>query len=168
MAETFTGLIKVAVAGTLTNSADIGSSSYIVNYSKSYPLTNGTGADMANMIWTDTRTIAASTTEDLDLYGVLTSTFNTTLNFTKIKGIIVSAAAGNTNNVVIGGDANGLAGWIGNVNDVVNVRPGGTFALIANDATAYPVTTSTGDILQIANSSSGTSVTYDILIIGCV
>ncbi len=168
MAETFTGTVKIACTGTLANTADIGSSTYVLNYSKSYPLTNGTGADMANMIWTDTRTIAASTTEDLDLYGSLTSTFNTTLNFTKIRGIIISAAATNTNNVVVGGDANGLAGWIGNVNDLINVRPGGTFAIMANDATAYPVTNTTGDILQIANSSSGTGVTYDIIIVGCV
>lgn len=168
MAETFTGTMKVAVNGTLVNSADIGSSTYSVNYNKSYALTNGTGADQANMIWTDTRTLAASTTEDLDLYGVLTSTFNTTLNFTKIKGIIVSAAAGNTNNVLVGGDAAALVGWVGDPDDVIVVRPGGTFCSIASDATAYAVTNTTGDILQIANSSSGSSVTYDIIIIGCV
>lgn len=168
MAETFTGTIKVATNGTLVNSADIGSSTYSVNYNKSYALTNGTGADQANMIWTDTRTLAASTTEDLDLYGSLVSTFNTTLNFTRIKGIIISAAAGNTNNVLVGGDSAGLAGWVGNVNDLIVVRPGGTFCLIATDATSYAVTNTTADILQIANSSSGSSVTYDIILIGCV
>ena len=33
-------------------------------------------------------------------------------------------------------------------------------------ATGATVTTLTGDILLVANSSSGTSVTYDIVIIG--
>lgn len=168
MAETFTGSVKISATGALANPVDIGNRDYTFNYSKSYTITNGTGADQANQVWTDARTIAASGSDDLDLYGVLTNAMGTTLNFTRIKCIIVSAAAANVNNVLVGGDAAGLAGWVGNVNDYIVVRPGGTFALMANDATAYAVTNTTADILQIANSSSGTSVIYDIVIIGCV
>lgn len=168
MSETFTGSFKVAATGTLTSSADLVTNTSVLNYSKSYTIANGTGADMANMIWSDTRTLSASATEDLDLAGVLTNTFGTTITFTKIKGIIVSAAAANTNNVVVGGGTAGLINWVGNVNDVVNVRPGGTFALMANDATAYAVTATTADILKIANSAGTTSVTYDIVLIGTV
>jgi len=40
------------------------------------------------------------------------------------------------------------------------------FAVYDPSAGGYAVTNSTGDILQIANSSSGTSVTYDIIVIG--
>jgi hypothetical protein len=34
------------------------------------------------------------------------------------------------------------------------------------DATAYAVTATTADLLKVANSSSGTGVTYDIAVIG--
>lgn len=79
------------------------------------------------------------------------------------------AAAANTNNVVVGGAAsNGFINWVGDATDVINVRPGGVFMLVAPDSTAYAVTASTGDILKVANSSSGTSVTYTIVIIGVV
>lgn len=168
MAETYTGTVKLSVVGTLLKDIDIGTVSHLVNYTASNTLTNGTGADSANMVWVDTRTLTASSSENLDLAGVLVNALGTTLTFTKIKGIIVAASSANTNNVVIGGNANALVNWVGNANDVVNVTPGGIFCLTAPGATAYAVTASTGDILQIANSSSGTSVTYDIILIGVV
>lgn len=168
MAQTFTGSLKVAVTGTLTNSSDLGTDTSVINYSKSYGITNGTAADNANMIWSDTRTLNASTAEDLDLAGGLTNAFGTTVTFTKITGIIISAAAANTNLVLVGGDANGFVNWVASATDIIKVRPGGTFALYSNDATGYAVTGGTGDVLQIENSSSGTSVTYDIILIGCV
>lgn len=166
MAETFTGSLKLTLVGALSADSDIGTRNYNVNYSKSYAITNGTSANQANQIWTDTRTISASGSDDIDLAGVLTNAFGTTLTFTAIKGIIVCAATENTNNVVIGGDANGLIGWVGNANDVVNVKPGGIFAIYDPSAVGYAVTASTGDILQIANSAGTTSVTYDIIVIG--
>lgn len=164
----FSGSIKLSVSGTYTGSVDIGSVAQNIGYASTISLTNGTGADQANMIFTDTRTLAASTTEDLDLAGGLTDVFGTTITFTKIKGIIIKASSSNTNNVVVGGDANGLVNWVGAANDIINVRPGGMFCIMAPDATAYAVTGSTGDILQVANSSSGSSVTYDIILIGIV
>lgn len=168
MATTFSGSFKVTANGTLTSSADLTTDTSVLSYSKSYTISDGTGADQANMVWSDTRTLTASSTEDLDLAGSLTNAFGSTLTFTKIKGIIVEAASANTNNVLVGGDANGLAGWVGNVADYIVVRPGGVFSIYAPDSTAYAVTGGTGDILQIANSAGSTSVTYNIVIIGCV
>lgn len=168
MAKTFSGSLKVSATGSLTNPQDLGSSSYVLNYNKSYSIANGTAADQANMIWTDTRTISASGSDDLDLAGVLSDVYGASITFTKIKGIIVSAAAANTNLVLVGGNTNGFINWVADKTDIIKVRPGGVFALYAGDSTGYAVTASTGDILTIANSSSGTSVTYDIVIIGCV
>jgi hypothetical protein len=169
MATTFSGGIKLTATGLLTKDSDLGSLTYTLNYAYSKAMTNGTGADQANMVWTDTRTISASGTDDLDLAGVLTDAFGATITFTKIKGMIVVAASGNTNDVVVGGDASAaLVNWVGNANDVVNVKPGGLFAAVAPNSAGYAVTATTGDILQIANSSSSTSVTYDIILIGTV
>lgn len=168
MAETLTASIKLMVNAQLAGDSDLGERAYSLPYSKTVSFAHGTGANQANQIWTDTRTINASSSEDLDLYGSLTSALGTTLNFTKIKAIIIAAASTNTNNVVVGGDSNGLVNWVGNANDVVNIRPGGFICLVAPDATAYGVTDSTGDILQIANSAGSSSVTYDIIVIGVV
>ena len=50
--------------------------------------------------------------------------------------------------------------------DGLDVKPGGCFLWLAPDATGVAVTAGTGDLINIANSSSGTSVTYDVVIIG--
>lgn len=168
MAITFDGSISINISGNLGNINDLTSDASPIRYNKVHNWTSGTAIDQANMMWSDTRTLAASTTEDIDLAGVLTNAFGSTITFTRIKAIMISAAATNVNNVVIGGDANALVGWVGATNDLINVRPGGTFLITAPDATAYAVTAGTGDILQIANSSSGSSVIYDIVLIGNV
>ena len=169
MATSFSGSLKLSVSGTLVKDIDLGTLTYNLPYGYSKTITNGTGADNANMFWTDTRTLTASSSESLDLAGSIANAFGDTMTFTKLKGLIIEAASGNTNNVVVGGAAsNAWATWVGNANDVVNVRPGGVLFLYAPDSTSYAVTASTGDILQIANSSSGSSVTYNIVLIGTV
>ncbi len=167
MATTFSGTIGMQLVGQLNKTLDIGTARLDVSYSKKYTLANGTAAEQANMMWTDTRTISASSTDDLDLYGGLTNAFGDTINFAAIKGIFIFASAENINNLLIGGDAsNPLVNYVASGTDIVVVKPGGFFALYDPSAGGYGVTTSTADILQIANSSSGTSVDYDIIVLG--
>jgi len=132
-------------------------------------LGNGTGAGNADVVFHATRTIAASGTDDLDLAGVLTSAFGDVVSFARVKAMIFSAAAANTNNVVVGGAAtNQFNTWVGTATDKVVLRPGATLALLAGsaDSTGYAVTASTGDLLRATNSGAGTSVTYDVIIVG--
>jgi hypothetical protein len=69
--------------------------------------------------------------------------------------------------VLVGGAAsNAWLGWVGDVTDVVKVKPGGSFVWIAPDVNGGAVVAATGDFLKVANSSSGTSITYDVIIIG--
>lgn len=166
MTTTFRGSLAFSFRGFLTKTLDIGTAALTAPYDKKYTLTNGTAADQENMMWTDTRTIAESGTDDLDLYGGLTNAFGDTINFTTVKGIFIFAAAANTNNLVIGGDTNANVNWVGNANDVIVVKPGGMFCLYDPSAGGYGVTNTTADVLQITNSSSGTGVDYDIIIIG--
>lgn len=174
------GGLDVAASGILTTSLTLkinatgsstahGLSTVTDPVSSDYTLSlsSGTGANQASNFFHDQRTLSASASEDLDLAGVLTNGFGTTLTFTKIKAIIIHAAAGNTNNVVIGGAvSNTFINWVADPTDKIVVRPGGTFILVAPDATGYGVTAGTADLLHIANSGAGTSVTYDVVIIG--
>ncbi len=94
MAETFSGDATINVNLTNTNAVDL--STILDNIKKTYNInfTNGTGANKSEAIFHDTRQIAASATDQLDLSGTLTNKFGTTVVFTKIKGIFVSAASG--------------------------------------------------------------------------
>ncbi|MFC8583294.1 hypothetical protein ACFUGD_01775 [Streptomyces sp. NPDC057217] len=160
---------SVSIAGAQSVSLAQGKATFPFGLSRSVSLADGTGAGKADRVWTATRTLAASASEDLDLAGVLTDAFGATVSFAKIKALMVSAAPGNVNNVIVGGaSSNGFITWVGGATHTVTVRPGGALALMAGDAdaTGYAVTAATGDLLKIANSGSGTSVTYSIAIIG--
>lgn len=127
-------------------------------------LSNGTSSGQATAQWADTRTLAASATENLDLAGVLTNAFGGTLTFTKIKLIYIKASTGNTNDVQVSrGSSNGFV-WFLAASDGFKLQPGAWNCFF--DPVGVAVTASTGDILTITNSSSGTSVTYDIVIVG--
>lgn len=165
--------VKVTTSASMTTSPDIGSTTYSFSENETQTFTHGTGNNQVNQIFTDVRTISASSTESLDLYGGLTNALNTTLNFTKIKVIEIAASSANTNNVLIGGSSAGLAGMfvLGGdavIDDVQMVVPPGGVYLITAPAAGFTVTNTTGDILKISNSSSGTSVTYTIKIYGVV
>jgi hypothetical protein len=162
-----TSRLVARLVASQTNSLDLADGSFPLSLSTAVDLADGTGAGQADRLFSDQRTITASGSESIDLAGSLVDAFGATLTFARIKALYVAAAAGNTNNVLVGGaGSNGFVNWVSDVSDVVVVRPGGVLLLAAPDATAYAVTAATGDLLKIANSGSGTGVTYDIVIIG--
>ena len=164
--------LSLSLAATLnamySTALDVGAVQYPLVYNPaSYVFTDGSGANQANKIWTDTRTIAASGTDSLDLNGVLLDAFGATLNFTKIRGLIITADAANTNDVVVGGaGSNGFISWVGAATHTVKVKPGGMMMLAAPDVNGYAVTAATADLLLITNGGAGTGVNYTITVIG--
>ena len=150
------------------NALDLGNAKYkplinaIVNFA------SGTGAGQANSVFTDTRTLTASGTENLDLSGGLTDAFGNTLAFTRVKAILVVARSANTNDVEVTRPASNGVPLFLSAGDGVTIPPDGQFFLVAPDADGIAVTASTGDIITITNSAGGSSVTYDIVIVGTV
>jgi hypothetical protein len=162
-----TSKLTIKLAATLTSVLDLTTSKDPLDYEKSLSLTNGTGANQSDQMWHDTRTIAASGTDSLDLAGSLSNGLGATVTFARVKTIVVFAAAANTNNVVVGGaGSNTFINWVSDATDKIVIRPGGVFVLHSPDATAYAVAAGSADILQVANSSSGSTVTYDVIILG--
>lgn len=160
--------IAVAVQALLTGSTDLSQTSapHRASYSASWG--SGTGSGQADLVWGDTNTLAASANTDLDLAaGALTGALGGTLTFARVKAILLIADAGNTNNVVLGGAAsNQFVGPFGAAAQTIAVPPGGVAVLTAPGATGWPVTAGTGDLLRIANSGAGSTVTYKVVIIG--
>lgn len=126
----------------------------------------GTSTGQADVAYFESRTLAASATENLDLNaGSLVQPNGATATFAKVRGLLITAAAANTNDVIVGGAASN--GWVtpfGAATHTVTIKPGGSFMLQC--PVGYAVTAATGDLLKIANSSSGSAVTYSIAIVG--
>ena len=158
--------MRLDLKSTLATALDLVTSRAPLDYSASIALASGTGANQANLLFADTRTLAASATEDLDLAGVLSDPLGAALTFARIKFVLVKAAVGNTNNVNVTRPAsNGVPLFLA-AGDGLPIRPGGGNAWWAPDATGVAVTAGTGDLLTFTNSAGSTSVTYDVVIIG--
>lgn len=156
--------LGLKIDAVLLSALDLRSATDPVLVSLISNLSNGTSAGQASQMWADTRTIAASGSDALDLAGSLTNAFGVTLTFTKIKVLYVKAATANTNDVQVTRPAsNGLV-WFLAGGDGFKLQPGAWNCFF--DPTGVTVTASTGDILTILNSSSGTGVDYDIFIAG--
>ncbi len=162
--------LTTQVVARYASALDLVEAAAPLEYRARVNLATGTGAGQADKIFSDTRTIAASGSDDLDLAGTLLDAFGAAITMARVKALIVTAAAANVNNVLVGGDAtNTFLTWVEAEPDAVVLRPGATLALFAGeaDATGYAVTATTGDLLRIRNAAGGSSVTYSIVIIGC-
>ncbi len=158
--------IDAGVCATLTTALDLVTNTSPLVATKRITLTSGTGANQADLVFSDTRTIAASGTEDLDLAGSLSAPMGGTLTFVKLKALMIVAATGNTNAVRLSRPAsNGVPLFLA-ASDGIDILPGGAFLWAAPNAAAVTVTAGTGDLLTVANSSSGSAVSYNVVVIG--
>lgn len=157
--------INVELTALLSSALDFGAPQYSPDVSTRIALPSGIGAGQADLIFTDTRTVVASGTDALDLAGSLAGPFGGTLTFVKLKGLLVRAAAANTNNVNVNRPASNGVPLFAAGSDSIPVQPGGLFLWVAPKA-GITVTPASGDLLNCDNSGSGTGVTYDIVIIG--
>ncbi len=146
--------------------SDLGQPDFTVPKPPEMVLNNGTGNNQADELFTDKRTLAASATESLDLAGVLLNAFGVAITFVKIRGIYIKALAANTNDVQVKGAAvNGFIGPFNALADQVNIPPGGAWQ-IAAPVLGWAVTAGTGDLLDVTNGAGGTSVDYEVEIVG--
>lgn len=159
--------LLMRLLSTVTRDIDLQSGRSPLEFKQGYSIPHGTGAGQADLLWTDRRTILASQNDDLDLAGTFTDIYGQAVVFARVKAILVVADAGNANNVVIGNAAsNQFLGPFGAAAHTYSVKPGDAFSGTALGATAWPVTAGSADILRIANSGAGTSVIYDIALLG--
>lgn len=158
--------IEASISGVVTKASDLADVKAEISKRRKLHLLTGTTAGKADLMFSDTRTLSASSSEELDLAGGLSDPFGSSLTFVKVVAIMLIAAEGNTNNVVLGGAAsNGFVGPFADSSDKIAVPPGGCVLLTAPSA-GWTVTAATGDLLKIANSGGTTGVTYDLIIVG--
>lgn len=127
-------------------------------------LTPGTGAGSADRLIVKALNIPASGTTTVNLTSSL-DPFGVAAACIKVKAIYVAASSGNTNDILVKpGATNSFSGPLSGTTPSIAVRPGGVY-LDALPNTGWTVTASTGDQMDISNSSSGTAVTGTLAIV---
>ena len=162
-----TSTLNFSVSGVQTTALDLGTASLPFTLNSNFTLASGVAANQADRVFTDTRTLGASATEDLDLAGVLLDAFGAAITFVKLKALVIKAAAANTNNVHLSrpAGATGVPIFLA-ISDGIIIPPGYTFAWFGPGTGGIAVTPATGDLITLTNSAGGTGVTYDVVIIG--
>jgi len=157
--------MSVQVKHTYKNALDL--NDVTDDLTKSYvdTLSNGTGANKAQVVFHDRRSLLTTATEELDLAGTLVNAFGV-VTFTKIKEIVIkvnTVTAGYR--LLVGGAAsNAFETFVGAAGDIIKIGAGGILAL-SSPVDGYVVTANTADLLKIDNPSGGT-VEYEIWIVG--
>lgn len=162
---TLTTSLHAGIVGNYSKAVDLSSPQATVALGLAASLGSGTLNTQADRIWADTRTLAASTSEDLDLVGVQLDAFGDLFAPLEIVAIMVFAADTNINNVVIGGAAsNQFVGPFGAATHTHSIKPGGVWFWYA--PAGWTITAGTGDLLKVLNGGAGTSVDYSIIVLG--
>lgn len=138
--------ISTSGLGTLTPSLNV-----------QLALTDGTGANQANLVYFAQRSVTSGAADSLDLNGGgLLQPDQSAFNAVNVVAIFITNVSGG-GYLTIGGGSNAIANVTG------RAILGETFVKWAPGATAYPVTAGSADILKI-DASSGT-VVYNIMIL---
>ncbi len=169
------GATSIQIKGTAAPQGTASSSSLqalttTVTGSAQESLTYGTGNGQVNLIVAQDRTLAASSSETLDLYGSTTplaDIFGSNALFRHLKYLAIY--------IVSGGDVTGLAiggassdpflGPLSGTTPTVLIYPNGPGFQLGEPTAGWAVTTSAGQ-LKIANQSSSVSVTYRLVLGG--
>lgn len=148
----------VSAAGLVTGTAPL-SSSYVQD------LANGVGANQGNVLYAATRSVLTAATDSIDFAGGgLTDAFGAAIAPARVRFVYIRSASGNTTNLTLLGDANGIP-ILNTAATTTTLKPGGMFLVSSPDATGFLVTAATGDIIKVVNAA-GATATYDIIVIG--
>lgn len=161
MATTFNGEVTTKVRGRLASSLDIGAAEYPIPFTATQNWVNGTGTNQANNAWTDERTVAGGTNEDLDLSGALSNAFGTSLLATKVKEIIIYCPTTSVGTLAVTRPATNGVPIFKAAGDGVDLVAGGLHHF--RNPAGVTVTPSTGDLINFA--ATGGDCKYQIVIV---
>ena len=161
--------IESRLTGSFTASADLGSPAFAFDQAARETWENGVGANQADVIWSDERTVGSGATDSIDLAGVLTGLLGGTLTMARVKAIRVrnsnNAGTPNTTAISLTRPASNGVPIFAAAGDAIPIPPGGQVLITAPSAAGYVVTAGTGDLIDIVNAA-GASAVYRIEVIG--
>lgn len=165
LSATLVSRLVVNVDAALSNPLDLVTASAPLSLRKSFDFASGTGAFQANVVWSDSRSLAGAASEDLDFAGGgLTDAFGVAVAPAKVRLVVIASSTTNTTDLTLFGDTNSVP-LLNTAATTVTLQPGGVYVFSAPAIAGRTVTAGTGDIIQVANGA-GATATYEILVLG--
>ncbi len=164
MATSFSGITQKIFDLTYSKTFDLGNQTGGPRFSRSQAWTNGSGSGQGNTVFHDTRTLASSTAETIDLTSTLSDDFGTTILFTKVKEIWIRNNNTTTAQVMtVSGNAMGA--FLGTTTHTQEIGPTGEWG-VSSPVDGMTITNTSQD--QLTLTPGAYEVIYEIVIIGVV
>jgi hypothetical protein len=163
---TLNAQILLQILATENSSSDLSTTVRRTNVSESLTFTNGTGANQAQIVWSDSRTIAADDGDILDFQAGLADDRGS-VAFASIKAIYIR----NTGTVPLSWQSLAEPEYWGSgplqagESQGMDI-PAGGLVLLTNPSAAGWIVESGDEQIQFINSSETTAAAYDIILIG--
>jgi hypothetical protein len=156
-------LIKLNIS--LVDAENMGTRRHDINENRGITLTDGTGANKADTLWDDVRTLTDAASEELDLQdGTLTDSLGNAVTMDILRGLYIKNTSTDAS-LLIGGAAATQLGLFANGSDILTLPPGGEFVYTAPDVNGLDTTTNPH--LKLAHNGVGTSdLIYHIVAVG--
>jgi hypothetical protein len=167
MAESLSGSVAFRLFMTLISPADMSSPQDEFERQQQFVIRNGAANLECDRIFHDTRTIAISTNDDLDLVnGGLLTPLGGSFSLARLKMIYMKAADGNGSQVLtIGNGTNAQPMFMSAGANTCKLEAGQAMMWTKFDATGWVCTGGSTDIIRI-NNGAGATATYDICMLG--
>ena len=152
-----------SVQTTYTGSTGLGETLERLNLDYGVTLANGTGAGQANLIFSDSRSLADDANEVLDFYasGTLTDAFGTDLTMTKLKLLIIVNTSTEATLKIGGGAA--AVNLFADASDILTLPPDGRF--LWSDPNGLTITADKD--LNLLHGGQGTAaLVYKVIAVG--
>lgn len=166
MASTVTSRGKLELQFLESTTLDLGTAKFLLPVLREFDLASGTGDNTFDMLWSDTRTLTA-TSETLDLSGSLTSALGVSITFVEVGFIYIynKATAAASVLLVGNGAAPAYAGFLSGGTVKLTVGASGFQMWYAPlDGGGLTVTNTTAQDLKI--DAGAATITYDIILVG--
>ena len=156
--------VQVNVKPTLKATVGLGTAEVTAPALSDFTLTNGTGANQADSVYTATVTIAGGATQSIDLKGALVDALGVAFTPAKLRLVKIVSRSSNTTNLTLFGDVNSVP-ILNTAATTTALTPGDIFFQTNRSAAGWTVTAGTGDIIKIVNAA-GASAVVDVVFIG--
>lgn len=151
-----------------TGSSDFGPPEFRDKIEALYQFASGTGANQADILFVDERAFSASTADNIDVAGALSSAFGATITAVEMVALLIvnktKAGVANTVTLSLGAGSAPYFGMFGATGDVIKIPPGGMLLMVAPDASGFgTVTATTGDLLTVTPGAAAGSYVVAML-----
>lgn len=135
---------------------------HILEFLKAYA--SGTGTNQFDLIWSDERTLVA-TTDSLDVVGGITDAFGVAISMAKLTGFLIWNKSTTTGyDLIVGNGTNPIVtGLFNAAADRIKVKPGGLL-LWLSPVDGVAVAAGASDVLKIDSGSN--TITYQVILLG--